>query len=66
MHVMQASIICLDTDFLLVIKLQKIKAESDPTLLILPIRMIAAQKADQTLLQKGLSPPSMEPKTERH
>jgi hypothetical protein len=62
MHVMRAYLICPDTDFLLIIKLQKIKAESDTTLLTLPILMIAAQKAYQTLLQEGTynAPPTHE------
>ena len=53
MHVMRAYLICPDADFLLAIKLQKIKAESDPKLLTLPTLMIVAQKTYQTLLQEG-------------
>jgi hypothetical protein len=50
MHVMQAYLPCPNADFLLSIKLQKIKAESDVKLLTLPILMITAQKAYQTLI----------------
>jgi hypothetical protein len=53
MHVMRAYLICPDSDFLLAIKLQKIKAEADPKLLTLPTLMIVAQKTYQTLLQEG-------------
>ena len=53
MHVMKAYLICPDQDFLLAIKLQKIKAEADPKMLTLPILMIAAQKSYQTLIQVG-------------
>ncbi|KAI2497267.1 hypothetical protein MHU86_17231 [Fragilaria crotonensis] len=53
MHVMKAYLICPDQDFLLAIKLQKIKAEADPKLLTLPILMISAQKSYQMLVQEG-------------
>ncbi|KAI2513029.1 hypothetical protein MHU86_1320 [Fragilaria crotonensis] len=54
MHVMRAYLICPDPDlFLLAIKLQKLKAETDPKLLTLPIIMITAQKEHQTLIQEG-------------
>ena len=45
MHVMKAYLICPDQDFLLAIKLQKIKAEAEPKLLTLPTLMISAQKS---------------------
>ena len=50
---MKAYLICPDQDFLLAIKLQKIKAEADPKLLTLPILMISAQKSYQMLVQEG-------------
>ena len=53
MHVMKAYLICPDPDFLLAIKLQKIKAEANPKLLTLPILMISAQKSYQMLVQEG-------------
>ena len=53
MHVMKSYLMCPDQDFLLAIKLQKIKAEADPKLLTLPTLMISAQKSYQMLVQEG-------------
>jgi hypothetical protein len=53
MHVMQAYLVCPDAGFLMMIKLQKLKAESDPQLLTFPLLTITAQKAYQTHVQKG-------------
>lgn len=44
MHVMRAYLICLDPNFLLAIKLQKLTAENGPKLLTQPILMITAQR----------------------
>jgi hypothetical protein len=55
MHVMRAYLICPDPDFLLAIKLQKLKAEGDPKLLTLPILMITAQIHTKRCFKRALT-----------